>query len=89
MPRGSRPGERRGGRQRGTLNKKTVLRNAAIKAAALHSNLSPLDFLLGLMRKFQFTPGPSCQSGSVGTAVGALENQGWLRQPARPGEKSG
>jgi hypothetical protein len=35
------PGERRGGRQRGTLNKKTVLRNAAITAAAVHSNLSP------------------------------------------------
>jgi hypothetical protein len=50
MPRGSRPGERRGGRQRGTLNRKTVLRNAAINAAALHPNLSPLDFLLGLMR---------------------------------------
>lgn len=50
MPQGSRPGERRGGRQRGTLNKKTVLRNAAVKAAALYPNLSPLDFLLGLMR---------------------------------------
>jgi hypothetical protein len=51
MPRGSRPGERRGGRQRGTPNKKTVLRNAAISAAAAGSNLSPLDLLLGLMRE--------------------------------------
>jgi hypothetical protein len=51
MPRGSRPGERRGGRQRGTLNKKTILRNAAIGAAAAGSNLSPLDLLLGLMRE--------------------------------------
>jgi hypothetical protein len=50
MPRGSRPGERRGGRQRGTPNKKTQLRNAAINAAAADPNISPLGFLLGLMR---------------------------------------
>jgi hypothetical protein len=50
MARGSKPGERRGGRQRGTPNKKTVLRDAAISAAAADPNLSPLDFLLGLMR---------------------------------------
>jgi hypothetical protein len=50
MPRGSEPGERRGGRQKGTPNQKTVLRNAAINASAADPNLSPLDFLLGLMR---------------------------------------
>src|SRR5579863_903816 len=50
MPRGSKPGERRGGRQKGTPNKKTVLRNAALDAAAANPGLSPLDFLLGLMR---------------------------------------
>ena len=50
MPRGSKPGERRGGRQCGTPNKKTALRNAAISAAAANPNTSPLDFLLGLMR---------------------------------------
>jgi hypothetical protein len=50
MPRGSKPGERRGGRQKGTPNKKTLLRNAAINAAATNPNVSPLDFLLGLMR---------------------------------------
>jgi hypothetical protein len=50
MPRGSKPGERRGGRQRGTLNKKTVLRNAAVNAVALDPNISPRDFTLGLMR---------------------------------------
>jgi hypothetical protein len=50
MPRGSKPGERRGGRQRGTPNKKTVLRNAAIAAAASNPDISPLDFLLGVMR---------------------------------------
>ncbi len=50
MPRGSRPGERRGGRERGTPNKKTALKNAAIKATAGNPNLKPLDFLLGMMR---------------------------------------
>jgi len=50
MPRGSRPGERRGGRQRGTPNKKTALRNATITAAAANPNVTPLDFLLGVMR---------------------------------------
>ena len=50
MPRGSKPGERRGGRQRGTPNKMTALKNAAISAAAANPNTSPLDFLLGLMR---------------------------------------
>jgi hypothetical protein len=50
MPRGSKPGERRGGRQRGTPNKLTALRNAAIGAATANSNTSPLDFLLRLMR---------------------------------------
>jgi hypothetical protein len=51
MPRGSKPGERRGGRQRGTPNKSTLLKNAAFKAAAIDPNLSPLDFLLTLMRQ--------------------------------------
>jgi hypothetical protein len=50
MPRGSKPGERRGGRQRGTPNKKTALMNAAIDAAAANPAISPLDFLLGIMR---------------------------------------
>lgn len=50
MPRGSLPGERRGGRQRGTPNKQTALRDAAICAAAADPNFSPLDFLCSLMR---------------------------------------
>jgi hypothetical protein len=49
MPRGSRPGERRGGRQRGTPNKKTLLKNAVFLAAA-DPNRSPLEFMLALMR---------------------------------------
>jgi hypothetical protein len=50
MPRGSKPGERRGGRQRGTPNKKTLLKNAVFCAAAAEPNRSPLDFMLALMR---------------------------------------
>jgi hypothetical protein len=50
MPRGSKPGERRGGRQRGTPNKKTALRSAALAAAAANPDMTPLDFLLGIMR---------------------------------------
>jgi hypothetical protein len=48
MPRGSRPGERRGGRQKGTPNKRTAWRNAAIAA---DPNVSPLDFLLAITRE--------------------------------------
>jgi hypothetical protein len=51
MPRGSKPGERRGGRQKGTPNKKTVLHNAALSAAAADPNVSPLDYLLNVMRR--------------------------------------
>jgi len=50
MSRGSKPGERRGGRQRGTPNKTTVLKDAVITAADTSSNSSPLDFMLRLMR---------------------------------------
>jgi hypothetical protein len=50
MPRGSKPGERRGGRQRGTPNKKTLIKNALFLAAAADPNRSPLDFMLALMR---------------------------------------
>jgi hypothetical protein len=50
MPRGSKPGERRGGRQRGTPNKTTALWTAAISAATANPSSSPLEFLLRLMR---------------------------------------
>jgi hypothetical protein len=46
MPRGSQPGERRGGRRKGTPNKAAAARQAAISA----SGLTPLDYLLSLMR---------------------------------------
>jgi hypothetical protein len=53
MPRGSRPGERRGGRQRGIPNKKTLIKNAVFLAAAEDPNRSPLEFMLALMRDSQ------------------------------------
>ena len=43
MPRGSKPNERRGGRQLGTPNKKTLLKLAAMNAAG--EDASPLEFL--------------------------------------------
>jgi len=48
--RGSKPGERRGGRQRGTPNKATVAKTAALKAASADPAIMPLQFLLGVMR---------------------------------------
>src|SRR5262249_15916425 len=48
MPRGSKPGERRGGRQRGTPNKKTALISAAFASNASNPELTP-DFFLAVM----------------------------------------
>jgi hypothetical protein len=44
--RGSKPGERRGGRQKGTPNKATAAKVAEVAA----SGLVPLDFMLRVMR---------------------------------------
>jgi hypothetical protein len=43
---GSKPGERRGGRRKGTPNKATAAKEAAIAA----SGLTPLDFMLNALR---------------------------------------
>src|SRR5262245_60991485 len=51
MPSGSKPGERRRGRKPGTPNKKTVVKNTIINAAAGSPDLSPLEFFLSLMRQ--------------------------------------
>jgi hypothetical protein len=56
MPRGSKPSERRGGRQPGTPNKKTALVNAAFDAATSNPDLTPLDFLLEVMRNSSILP---------------------------------
>jgi hypothetical protein len=46
MPRGSKLGERRGGRQKGTPNRATAARQAEIAA----SGETPLDYMLRVMR---------------------------------------
>lgn len=46
MPKGSKPGERRGGRQKGTPNRTTAERQRRIA----ESGSTPLDYLLSLMR---------------------------------------
>jgi len=48
--RGSRPGERRGGRQKGTPNKKTAYVRAVMAARSTGPNVSPLDVMLAVMR---------------------------------------
>jgi hypothetical protein len=48
--------ERRGGREPGTPNKKTALVNAALDAATSNPDLSPLDFLLEVMRDSSIPP---------------------------------
>lgn len=45
--RGSKPGERRGGRKKGTPNKKNAVKIAAIE----QSGITPLDFMLNVMRE--------------------------------------
>jgi hypothetical protein len=52
MPRGSKPGERRGGRQKGSLNKKTLLQQKAVEA----TGVTPLDFMIQIMRDPKSTP---------------------------------
>jgi len=49
--RGSRPGEHRGGRQKGTPNKKTAYVRAVMAAHAAQENVSPLDLILAVMRE--------------------------------------
>jgi hypothetical protein len=54
MGRGSKPGERRGGRKVGVPNRRSVaLReamNKAVEGVEKSGELTPLDFLLALMR---------------------------------------
>jgi hypothetical protein len=48
--RGSRPGERRGGRKKGTPNKKTAYVRAVTAAHSANPNVTPLDVMLAVMR---------------------------------------
>lgn len=49
MARGSLPGERRGGRQKGAKNKKTEIRKQLVEDA-LADGLQPIHYLLKIMR---------------------------------------
>lgn len=49
MPRGAGPGERRGGRQKGTPNKKTLLRAETLARLSIEGS-DPVDFMLNVMR---------------------------------------
>ena len=49
MPRGSKPGERRGGRQRATPNKRTVLRERLLVIASANPTAAVHEFLLSLV----------------------------------------
>src|SRR6202048_490220 len=84
MPRGSKPGERRGGRQRGTPNKKTALRNAALAAAAANPEISPLEFWLVIMRD----PNVSSES-RIKVAQATLPFVYAKPGSARPGDPAG
>lgn len=52
MPRGSKPGERRGGRAKGVKNKKTQAQIEAVEA----TGITPLNYLLTLMRDVSQEP---------------------------------
>jgi hypothetical protein len=48
---GSKPGERRGGRQKGTKNKKTVAMEAALaRLGQDNPDMEPVDLMLQIMR---------------------------------------
>jgi hypothetical protein len=47
---GSRPGERRGGRKKGTPNKKTAYVRAVTAAHSANPNVTPLEVMLAVMR---------------------------------------
>src|SRR5271166_2515831 len=50
MPRGSKPGERRGGRQRATPNRRTVLADRIVAAASEHPAASRRQLLAILVK---------------------------------------
>ena len=58
MPRGSKPGEHRGGRQRATRNKRTVLTDEILAVASAHPTAS-CDELVAILVKDQALPASS------------------------------
>jgi hypothetical protein len=81
MPRGSLPGERRGGRRRGTPNKATVLKAAALAAAAA-ANASPLEFILGVMRDERVPVGLRMAAAKAAAQYCHAKQQFAVRDPA-------
>jgi hypothetical protein len=67
---GSRPGERRGGRKKGTPNKKTAYVRAVMAAHAANPNVTPIDVLLavsgqGRCATAHTTPWPEVDGGNA------------------------
>jgi hypothetical protein len=96
MPRGSKPGERRGGRQRATPNRRTVLTNRILAAAAADPGSAnelilvlakdqnlPADTRMAIARKaLLFGSSRSMHSRSAAP-------NGHGRPPSEPGTKIG
>jgi hypothetical protein len=82
--RGSRPGERRGGRQKGTPNKKTAYVRGVMAAHAAQDNVSPLDLILAVMRE----PHVALRQ-SVKMALKALPHVHAKAKAGQPDELSG
>jgi hypothetical protein len=97
MPRGSRPGERRGGRQRATPNRRTVLTNR-ILAAAADNPVSSVNELVLVLAKDQGLPADIRMalarkaslfgsSRSMHSRSAAPNGRG--KPPSKPGTKTG
>ena len=83
MPRGSLPGERRGGRQRGTPNRATAAKADEIAA----SGMTPLDYMISVMRDESATRAERMEAAAkaapyVHPRLSAIEYTG----PAEPEE---
>ena len=97
MPRGSKPGERRGGRQRATPNRRTVLTNrvlavgAANPAATAHELVLILakDQSLALDTRMAIACKASLFGPSRSTHSRAAATNGHGRPPSGPGTKIG
>jgi hypothetical protein len=74
MPKGSKPGERRGGREKGTPNRATVEREIRARtgvANAVSSGLMPLDVILCRMREVALPNGLMPTDDQVSAAIAA------------------
>jgi hypothetical protein len=97
MPRGSKPGERRGGRQRATPNRRTVLTNRTLAAAA-DNPASTVNELVLVLAKDHGLPADirmavarkaSLFGSSRSMRSCSLAPNGHGRQPRKPGTKNG